>query len=149
MTQSLDLSRFRQRLPIQLRWGDMDALGHVNNANFLTYLELARIQYFNTLALWDGSTSETGVIMAKVVIDYKLPLVWTDTIEVYTRVNRFGTRSFDTQHVVVRHVDGDEQIAALAVVTLVVYDYQAAQSVVIPQVWRDKLIAYEPGDITS
>jgi acyl-CoA thioester hydrolase len=138
---------FRHHTPIYVRWADMDALGHVNNAKFLTYLEQARINYFNDLNLWDGNLSELGLIMARIVLDYKLPLAFGDEVHVFTRCSRFGTRSLDTEQLILR-VKGDQtEIAAQGTITAVVYDYQKNQSAPIPDSWREIVLAYEPGQI--
>ena len=132
---------FRHATAVQVRWGDMDALGHVNNAVYLTYLEQARIAYTRNLEIWTGKLDSLGVILARVVLDYKLPLTNADTITVYTRVSRLGTKSFDMEQLIVRR---DEAVAAAATFTIVVYDYATEQSAPIPSAWRAKYIDYEP-----
>jgi len=133
---------FRHSIPVDIRFGDLDAFGHVNNAKYLTYVETARVRYFNELGIWDGGPSEMGLIIAKVTVDFKLPLLLQDRIVVYTRVSRLGNKSFDTECQIIRE---DGQVAALALITIVVYDYIANVSRVIPDSWRERLIAYEPG----
>ena len=132
---------FRHATPLQVRWGDMDALGHVNNAVYLTYLEQARIAYTQNLDIWHGSTEALGMIVARVVMDYKLPLTHADTIKVYTRVSRLGNKSYDMEQQIVLDDGG---VAAKATFTIVVYDYVAQQSALIPPEWRAKWIDYEP-----
>ncbi|MFE4061223.1 acyl-CoA thioesterase, partial [Streptomyces sp. NPDC059096] len=57
-----------------LRWSDMDAFGHVNNAVFISYLEEARIDFMFRLAPGDGSPSFSGgSVVARHEIDYKRP----------------------------------------------------------------------------
>ncbi|MEU9010948.1 thioesterase family protein [Streptomyces sp. NPDC048479] len=68
------MARYIYRCP--LRWSDMDAFGHVNNAVFLRYLEEARIDFMFRLAPGDGSPSFSGgSVVARHEIDYKRPLV--------------------------------------------------------------------------
>lgn len=128
-----------------MRWADLDALGHVNNATYLTYLEQARIMFFLTLALWDGKPDKLGLIMARAIIDYKLPLNAEDTVTVYTRVARIGSKSFDTEQHIVCERDGLPTLAAAATITIVIYDYRSNQSTPIPDNWRDKLQAHWVG----
>lgn len=136
---------FRHAYRLQMRWADLDALGHVNNATYLTYLEQARIMFFQTLALWDGKPDKLGLIMARAIIDYKLPLNAEDTVTVYTRVARIGSKSFDTEQHIVCERDGLPTLAAAATITIVVYDYRSNQSTPIPDNWRDKLQAHWVG----
>ena len=130
--------------PIQIRWGDLDALGHVNNATYLTYCEQARLQFVGAIQLWDGKLDSLGLIMARAEIDYKLPLNADDTIIVYTCIARMGTKSFLTQQHIVRLGD-PPALAAAALITGVAFDYNANQSAPIPQTWRDKLAPYSVG----
>lgn len=132
---------FRHHLPLQVRWGDMDALGHVNNAKYLTYLEQARIDYSSSL--WQRGTGGIGLILARVVIDYKMPLFAGDDVHIFTRCSRLGNRSFDMEQQVARWKEGELQLAAVATITVVVYDYDANQSTAIPAVWRERIEAYE------
>lgn len=134
---------FHHHYPLQVRWSDMDALGHVNNARFLTYLEQARIHYVNELNLWGGTTDRLGVIIARVEIDFKLPLFASDDVHVFTRCARLGKRSFDTEQWVARHKGEQLEVAARAVITVVVYDYRSNQSAPIPDEWRALIKAYE------
>lgn len=133
---------FRHACPIPIRWSDLDAMGHVNNALYLTYLEQARLQFINALEIWDGKPDKIGMIVAKAVIEFKLPLVETDEIVVYTRVARLGNKSYDTEQHIVRHNDGQTELAASGLITIVVYDYRIGQSAIIPDDWRQRLAAY-------
>jgi acyl-CoA thioester hydrolase len=141
----IPLNDFRHSTEIQIRWGDMDALGHVNNAVYLTYLEQARVQYMADLRMWDARVSKLGLIMARVVLDYKLPLLATDRmVTVFSRVSRLGSKSFDMAQIIARRVNDNYEAAASATITLVVFDYPANQSVPIPDEWRAAFAAYEP-----
>lgn len=136
---------FRFRMPIAIRYGDMDTLGHVNNAKYLTYIEQARISYIRALGLWSGGVSELGVIVARTECDYKLPLTLDDgEALVYQRVSRLGSKSFDIEFVITRGAGDAEEVAAQGKVVLVVYDYQRNATVEMPQAWREKIMTYEP-----
>lgn len=136
---------FRHGVPIQVRWADLDAMGHVNNAKYLTYLEQARIHYINDLGLWDGQAAQRGLIVARVEVDYKFPLTLAGEVVVYTRVSRLGSKSLETEQQVVRYLEDEARVAAAAKVTLVAYDYMRGQSAPVPDAWRAALLAYEPG----
>lgn len=137
---------FRHACHLQVRWADLDALGHVNNATYLTYLEQARIEFFHSLSLWDGKPDKLGLIMARAVVDYKLPLNAEDNVTVYTRVARLGGKSFDTEQHVVCQRGGEFAVAAVAIITIVVYDYPAGQSAAIPDAWRASLQSHWVGE---
>lgn len=141
----IPLTDFRHSTNIQIRWGDMDALGHVNNAVYLTYLEQARVQYMTDLRAWDARMDKRGLILARAVLDYKLPLHVTDRIvTVFSSVSRLGNKSFDMTQMIARRMGEVYEVAATAVITLVVFDYSSNQSVPIPDQWRAAFTDYEP-----
>jgi acyl-CoA thioester hydrolase len=141
--ESLSLPGFRHTFPLQVRWSDMDSLGHVNNARFLTYIEDARIDYTQTLHLRDLHPDRPGLIIAKIVIDFRHPLFVGEEVVVFSRCARLGSRSFDMEQTVTRRKDDDLQIIAQATATVVVYDYATSKSMPIPEHWRTVIKDYE------
>ena len=139
----IDLGLFRFAHPVQIRFADLDALEHVNNAKYFTYMETARLVYFQQVIGWSGGRSELGVILARATCDFKLPLALQDEIKVYTRVSRIGVRSFDFEYAVVR--DSDGAIAGEGTSVQVAYNYKANASVAVPETWRTKMMEFEPG----
>jgi acyl-CoA thioester hydrolase len=115
-----------------VRFRDVDALGHVNNAVFLTYLEEARIGY-----LLPFGADVTNMILARVEIDFKAPLRTGDEIEVGVRPSGMGTKSFELTYEVRR----GETVAAQAKTVLVSYDYETGRPVEVPESWREALAA--------
>src|SRR5512143_2850546 len=84
-------SRYNPRMPvyrffhpIEVRYGDLDPQGHLNNAKYLTYFEQARVRYWTELGLFsaDQSFSEIGVIIADIHIQYKAPVHWGAPVKV-------------------------------------------------------------------
>jgi len=80
---------------IQPRYNDFDMQGHLNNAVYLTYFELARIDYFN-LIHWDLKTITN--VVAKFTIDFLLPVLPGDPVVVHIRVAKLGRTSFTMQY---------------------------------------------------
>lgn len=139
----VDLSLFRFSHPVEIRFADLDALGHVNNAKYFTYMETARLLYFRQVIGWSGDRGQLGVILARTECDFKLPLRLGDPIQVHARIMRLGNTSFDFEYVIVRETDQVE--AARGVSIQVAYDYGAAKTIPMPEDWRAKMAAYEPG----
>ena len=117
-----------------VRFRDVDAMGHVNNAVFLTYLEQARIAFFEQQGLSVG-LDDLNLVVARVEIDFRAPVRLGQEIEVAVRATRFGTKSFDVEYELT--VDGE--IVAEAKSVLVAYDYGRGEPVAIPAEWREKL----------
>jgi acyl-CoA thioester hydrolase len=64
----------KHKTPVQLRFKDVDALGHVNNANHLSFFELARIHFFDEVIGEEIDWNTTGMILARATVDYKQPV---------------------------------------------------------------------------
>ena len=143
------LAAFRHTFPVQVRWSDMDSLGHVNNARFLTYIEDARLNYIQTLGLRDQRPDRPGLIIARIAIDFRQPLFAGDEVILYSRCSRLGRSSFDMEQWIMRRKQDEDQIIAQASATVVVYDYAASKSAPISDEWRALVKAYEitpPGE---
>jgi len=141
MTRPLDGYRHHSQLVI--RYGDLDRLSHVNNAKYLTYIEHGRICYFRDVGLWDGGESDTGVIVAKITMEYKLPLTMDHkAVDIWTRCSRLGNKSFDLENLIMRVSDG--AVAGVGLTTMVAYDYHAQATIAIPDEWRKLVADYEP-----
>lgn len=135
---------FKHKTPIQLRFKDGDIMGHVNNANHLTYIELARIKYFEDVVGSDASWSQQhGIILAHVSIDYKQPLYVRDQVFVYTRCSKLGKKSIELSWVIVREKNGAEEIIAQGIAVLVCYDYTENKPTEVPEAQKQKIEQFE------
>jgi acyl-CoA thioester hydrolase len=122
------VTAFPHVLRERVRFRDCDALGHVNNAVFSTYLEEARLDLLGMLS---------DVILARVEIDFRSELRAGEEIEIGTRVGRLGTKSFELEH----EIRVADRVVAEAKGVLVAYDYERAESVPIPEELRARLSA--------
>lgn len=136
---------YRHKVQIQVRFKDIDKMGHVNNANHFTYFELARVNYFNEVVGEVIDWSEQGIILAHLEIDYKRPILLNDEVFVYSRISKFGTKSFEVDYKIVVMVNGNEDVAAVGKSTQVCFDYTKSETMNVPELWKQKVIAYEPG----
>jgi acyl-CoA thioester hydrolase len=120
----------------RVRFRDLDPMGHVNNAVFLTYLEQARVALFFELGAATG-LEEMNMIVARVEIDFKAPVRLGQEVEISVRASRFGTKSFDLDYEL--RVEGE--LVAEAKSVQVAYDYDRREPVPVPEDWREKLTA--------
>jgi acyl-CoA thioester hydrolase len=120
----------------QVRFRDLDAMGHVNNAVFLTYIESARFAFLRHLGA-AATVDKMTIIVARIEIDFRAPVGLGDEVAIEVRATRFGDKSFDLEYVL--RVDG--QVVAEAKSVLVGYDYGSGRSIAIPDDWREKLAA--------
>jgi acyl-CoA thioester hydrolase len=136
------MPEFRFFHPIEIRYADLDAQRHVNNACYLTYMEQARLKYIQYLGLWDGADFDSiGVILVEQSCTYKAPIAYGQSIHVGVRFIRLGNKSLELD-VSIRDRDTDQEMAVGRIV-LVAYDYLADKSRSIPERWRETIKAYE------
>jgi len=132
---------YRHRTTLQVRFRDIDAFGHVNNAVFHSYVEQARIQYLLDVLEPDKPFDRLPLILARVELDYRSPITFGEEVLVETRVERIGRTSFGMSHRMT--VAADDRLVGDVQSVLVTYDYAAARPVPVPDDWRRLLGQYE------
>ncbi len=93
------------RMPLSVRWRDLDAFNHVNNSNFLTYLEEARIRWFDSLDE-EWVTEHSAPLLAAVQVNYRLPIPYPAELVVELHCERLGNTSVTVGHRITSE-DGD------------------------------------------
>ena len=134
-------ARFRFRHVEQVRFRDLDALGHVNNAVFLTYFESARIAY------WLHATRRQGLgaldmILARVEVDYRSPLGYGESVEISVGCTSMGRSSFVLEGDM--HERGSGRLVAESRKVLVHYDYATGRSSPLPDAVRRLILEQDP-----
>jgi acyl-CoA thioester hydrolase len=126
---------FRHRVEIVVRFADTDAMGHVNNAVYLTYCEIARIRYWTDMTgepIHLGTLGAESLILAEARITYRAPAFHGEVVTVETRATRIGRSSFTLEHRLLACVAGDEpRLVAVSESILVRYDYATARPVAL------------------
>jgi acyl-CoA thioester hydrolase len=141
----LAMEGFRFVCPQEVTFRDVDFFGHVNNAVYLTYIENARLGYMRDVLAIDN-LEDLLVIVAKVNIDFRTRASLGETLEIGARVSQIGTKSFDMQH----EVHGpDGRLVAAASTTLVTFDYRGDSTMPVPELWRERIEAYEARDFAA
>jgi acyl-CoA thioester hydrolase len=128
---------------MEVRYGDLDAQGHLNNAKYLTYFEQARVRYFEELGLFskDQSFMDIGVIVADIHIKYRAVVRLGAPVRVGVRAAAIGNKSITLEQSL---VDGDTgQVYADGTVVLVTYDYHARKTVPVSEEWRQTIKQFE------
>jgi acyl-CoA thioester hydrolase len=130
----------------RVRFGDLDAMGHLNNVEFLRYFETARIAYFQH-ALPDhvpGRRRGFGFIFAECHINYRSPASFDEDIRVFVRPGELKRSSvrLDFQ----MRCDGDDRLVAEGYGVVVGYDYEAGRAQPIPEEVRERLSDRVPRD---
>jgi acyl-CoA thioester hydrolase len=118
----------------------MDMRQHVNNASYVVWIETSRCLYCDEV-LDQPISGQSGVILARLEIDYELPLDYREEVAVTGRISRIGRKSFDFEHEIWSETRNKR--AAHAVASMVAYDHSTKSSIVFPQQWRDIVAGYE------
>jgi acyl-CoA thioester hydrolase len=128
--------------PIEIRYGDLDPQGHVNNARYLTYFEQARIGYIRHLGLWDGeSWLDIGIILAEAKVTFLAPARYGQPVQVGVRVSHMGNKSLHMEYCL-EDIHTGVELASGSTIN-VTYDYRQAHSIPIPENWRKRILDFE------
>jgi len=137
------MTLFKHRTPVQIRFKDIDKVGHVNNANHLSYFELARMTYSDAV-LGKIDWSENGFIVATARIEYRKPILLEDQVFILARTSKMGNKSFEMEYEIVKtEKDGTDILLATGATVLVCINYGTQATIPIPEEWRKKVQAFE------
>jgi len=120
---------------IQVRFSDCDMMGHVNNAIYLSYFEMARIHYFRELLGDNWDWRSNGVLLRKNEVEYLRPVLLHEIPEIYVYLAAMGTKSFTVSYEL---FVGDE-LRTIGQSVLVCFDQTAQQSVPLSEPWKHAL----------
>ena len=125
---------------IPVRFADIDAMGHVNNAVFLNYFEQARIDFFKSRVGTDWDWKNQGIVLARNEIDYLLPVLMNDDVMIETSVLEIGRKSMTIGFVVYDgQVEDMQRQFARGKCVLVAFDYKAGKTKEIPEEWKEAM----------
>lgn len=121
------------RIAIQVRFADSDALGHINNATFATYAELARLEFLSTLG-----ESVQQLILANLVIDFRRQVLVTDAVHVDSWVEKLGNTSMSIAHAIFANGERAADIKSV----VVYFDYASSKAMPLTREMRERLTVY-------
>jgi acyl-CoA thioester hydrolase len=131
----------RFSVPVDVRFRDLDAIGHVNNAVYLTYLEQARLAYWTKVSGL-ADVRSVDIILARVEIDYRSPVVLGESIEVSVRCASLRRSSCTLDLRLTER--GSGRLVAEAQNVVVYFDYAAGRSRLIPEELRARIREQDP-----
>ena len=134
------IDEFRHRTRLEVRLGDLDPFGHVNNAVIATYVEQGRVLYLRDVLGTGADPVSMPFILAMLQIDYLSQVMFNDSVEVGSRVDWIGRTSIGMSHLLINQ-DGRE--LAQSDTVLVAFDYDVEKPMRVPDDWRALLVAQE------
>ncbi len=124
--------------PIEVRFRDLDGLGHVNNAVYLTYFETLRLQFAIEL-LGAVELADVPFILGEATVRYLMPVFFGDQLQGSVEVSRIGTKSFTMLYTLKR---GNETVTQGST-ELIWFDFKSQRSVPIPDSFRQQVANYQ------
>ena len=135
---------FRHFEPVRVRWGDMDSMGHVNNAVYFTYCESARMSYFEAVDLPSHAAAPShGPALAAADLNFRQQVRYPAELEVGARVTHLGGKSFTFEYVLFRR--GSEEVVADGSGVIAWVDYEQGKAIPLPDSLRQAIRDYEGG----
>ena len=122
---------------LNVRFRDIDAMGHVNNAVYATYMEEARTAYFGEVL--DAKLSEVETVLANLELEFRRSVELGDELTVAVRVPELGESSIPMEY----EIRADGEVAATGEAVQVAYDREAGSSRPLPDEWREQIKAFE------
>lgn len=135
---------FRHRMPIQIRFSDVDRNGHVNNNAYFSYYDLGKVDYLAAVLALSGETPDVVPVIANINADFFLPVFYGDDIVVETAVTHIGQKSFTLEQRAIN--TGTQEVVCRCSTVMVCYSLKEKQSIEIPESYRKAILHYESGE---
>ncbi len=137
----INKERFSHTIPIQIRFNDIDYMGHVSNSAYHQYLDVARIDYFSDVLQDKIQWEDKTLILVHFNIDFIAPVYLSDEIMICSKTDRIGNKSISmTQYIVSQK---DNELRSTSSCVMVCFQKSASKSIVIPDDWRKKIEDFE------
>lgn len=140
-----DISIFRCATPVQIRFNDVDVLGHVNNTIYFTFYDTGKAYYFEAVQGKKMEWKNVDTVIANVDCSYIAPIFFGEQIEVLTTCLAIYDKSFRLLQAIRECNTGE--IKSVCETVMVCFDPATGHSHSVPQEWRTKLCEFEGRDL--
>ena len=135
------MGRWTTEVTLDVAWGEMDALAHVNNVRYIAWAETARIAFFRQLGLATLPEDPVGPILARIECDYLEPVEYPARVTVGIRAERVGNTSIVLEHEI-WHAAAPERVVARGKAVVVMINYATQEKVPVPDEIRAALASH-------
>lgn len=133
--------KFYHRLPIQIRFNDVDRYGHVNNNAYFAYYDLGKEEYLRNVLKTDYRAAQIAPVIANINADFTLPIFYGDEIVIETRVSHVGNKSFTLKQRAIN--TKTQEVVCQCSTVMVCFDLKNQQSALLPDHYRKAFEAFE------
>ena len=133
--------KFYHSCPLQIRFNDIDTLGHATNSVYQQYFDLGRMEYFSDVLQEEMDWQEEGLILVSININYLAPVKLYDEIEVRTKIVKLGNKSLEMVQQVYNLTK--QSVAAESKSIMVGFSGKTQQSIPIAERWRKRIANFE------
>jgi acyl-CoA thioester hydrolase len=134
-------TNFLHKTAIQIRFNDIDVLGHVNNAVYQNYFDMARLRYFEKVFDQKMNWNDQALVLAKITIEYFNPIFLEEKIVVLSKIYKLGNKSLQMKQEIVNTSTNEIKVTNDAV--LVAFGSKENGAIQLPDIWRSKIIEFE------
>lgn len=136
---------FRHRQPVQLRFNDIDMLGHLNNSVYIQLMDLGKANYFHQFINGRLDHDKLAIVVANINCDFHAPAYLEEPLEVLTAVESMSEKSLRLEQRVVNSESGE--VKCRAITTMVNIDPKTGRAVDITPEWRKLLSDFEQREL--
>ncbi len=139
--EELEKLHFNHSVGIQIRFNDIDQLGHVNNASQISFLDYGKICYFDAMNNGQVDWKDAQFVMVNINVSYVEQIFMRENIDVRTKITEIGNKSIKLTQILINKDNGHVKTIAHSV--MCAFDMATQQSVLVSQKWRDKITNFE------
>lgn len=132
---------FRHEVPLQIRFNDIDLLGHLNNAVYIQFFDLGKSRYFQDVMPEGVDWRHINIVVANINCDFFAPTYITEPIAVLTTITHMGEKSFALEQRIVNSDNGE--VKCIAKTIMVGFDMTTGKSAPIDPKWVEALERHE------
>jgi len=132
---------FRHVVPIQIRFNDIDMMGHINNAKIQEYFDLGRVHYFLDVFSGPLFEGELALVIASNKTDFFYPVLFSHHVEVRTSIYHFGNKSLKMLQQI--YLVGDGSVVSSCDSVMVCFCKDTQETTAIPASWKETILNYE------
>jgi len=132
---------FNHQTPLQIRFNDVDVMGHVNNSVYQNYFDIARVRYFEKVFGYRLDWYDTALVLVHIEIDFLKAVDMYDNVNVLTKIYHLGNKSLRMEQRIVGEDTDDVRCVSQAVLSA--FDYESGEATPLLADWREKIKKYE------